>query len=383
MPFGCGVTRSSFRAEHKTGETVTASKPPATFTQASLAWLEDRLGWGAVRELADHKTVPVHSSTHWYYFGGISLFLFTIQMITGVLLMLYYRPTVAEAFDSVRFIMTRVEFGWLIRSIHSWSANLLIFMVFVHMFSVVFTHAYRPPRELTWGSGIVLLGLMMGFGFSGYLLPWNKISYFATKVGTDVAANTPVVGEAIAHFLRGGEDVGAATLTRFFAFHVVILPVTACMLLGAHVLLVQKNGMSMPPWISLSSVRQMKFFPNFFLRELMVWYLALAVLGSLAAIFPWELGEKADPFASAPAGIRPEWYFLAQFYTLKLIPSHIWILEGELLGIFGFGLLAAVWAGLPVWAIRKDGSTRMGAVNAAAIFLAAYLIVFTILGYVK
>ena len=108
--------------------------------------------------------------------------------------MFYYRPTVAEAFDSVRFIMTRVQFGWLIRSIHSWSANLMIFMAFVHMFSVVFTHAYRPPRELTWGSGIALLGLLLGFGFSGYLLPWNQISYFATKVGADVAGSATRCG---------------------------------------------------------------------------------------------------------------------------------------------------------------------------------------------
>ena len=354
-----------------------------TLTHRAAGWLEDRLGLSVLRELADHKRVPVHSATHWYYFGGISLFLVIIQVITGILLMLYYRPTVAEAFDSVRFIMTRVEFGWLIRSIHSWSSNLLIFMVFVHMFSVAFTHAYRPPRELTWLTGIALLGLMMGFGFSGYLLPWNKISYFATKVGADVAGSTPFIGETIARFLKGGEDVGGSTLTRFFAIHVVILPVSTALLLGLHLLLVQKAGMSTPPWIPLTKVRQMKFFPNFLLRELMVWYLALAVLGALAALFPWELGEKADPFAPAPAGIRPEWYFLAQFYTLKLIPSHVWFIEGELLGLFGFGALAILWAGLPAWAIRKDGSARTRLVNGAGIFLAAYLVVFTYLGYVK
>jgi cytochrome b6 len=346
-------------------------------------WLDDRLGLSALRRLLDHKVVPVHAATRWYYFGGISLFLVAIQVITGILLLLYYRPTVAEAFDSVRFIMTRVEFGWLIRSIHSWSANLLIFVVFVHMFSVIFTHAYRPPRELTWFSGIALLGLMLAFGFSGYLLPWNKISYFATKVGTDVAASTPLIGPALARFLRGGEDVGAATLTRFFAFHIIILPGAAVALLGIHIVLIQRHGMSTPPWIPSSGVRLMKFFPNFFLRELMVWYLALAVLGSLAAIFPWELGEKADPFASAPAGIRPEWYFLAQFFTLKLIPSHVWIFEGEILGILGFGVLAAAFVALPLWAIRRDGTARVRLVNSVGIFVGAYLFTFTILGYLK
>jgi len=359
-------------------------KLPITDMRAKAAnWLGERIDLSAMRELIEHKTVPVHSATRWYYFGGITLFLFAIQVITGILLMLYYRPTVSEAFESVRFIMTRAEFGWLIRSIHSWSANLLIFVAFVHMFSVVFTHAYRPPRELTWLTGIVLLGLMLFFGFSGYLLPWNQISYFATKVGTDVAASAPLIGPAIARFLRGGEDVGAPTLTRFFAFHVIILPFAAMALIALHILLVQQNGMSTPPWLTASSVRQMRFFPNFFLRELMVWYCALAILGALAAIFPWELGEKADSFASAPAGIRPEWYFLAQFYTLKLIPSHVWIFEGEILGILGFGLLAAFWVVLPFWGVDRAGAARARLVTGVGLLLASYLATFTVLGYVK
>jgi cytochrome b6 len=192
----------------------------------------------------------------------------------------------------------------------------MILTAFIHMFSVVFLHAYRRPRELTWLSGIALLGLALAFGFSGYLLPWNKVSYFATKVGTDMAAAVPLVGEHIARFLRGGNDVGGGTLTRF-GFHVAVLPGSMALLLLVHLGLVQRHGMSSPPWIKGVILPQMKFFPNFFLRELMAWYAALGVLGSLAALFPWELGEKADPFASAPAGIRPEWYFLAPFYTLK------------------------------------------------------------------
>jgi cytochrome b6 len=346
-------------------------------------WLGERLDLSAVRELIEHKRIPVHSATRWYYFGGITLFLFAIQVVTGVLLLLYYRPTVAESFDSVRFLMTRVEFGWLIRSIHSWSANLLVFVAFVHMFSVVFTHAYRPPRELTWLSGIALLGVMLFFGFSGYLLPWNQISYFATKVGADVAASTPLIGGAIARLLRGGEDVGGATLTRFFAFHIMVLPLVAAALIALHILLIQKSGMSTPPWIKPSAVAQMKFFPNFFLREVMVWYGTLAVLGALAAIFPWELGEKADPFASAPKGIRPEWYFLAQFYTLKKIPSHVWIFEGEILGILGFGVMALGWALLPVWGINRDGTARTRLVTGIGVVMVVYLFTFTILGYLK
>jgi cytochrome b6 len=359
----------------------------ATGPPQQSGWLEERLGLASIRAFLAHKTVPVHAHTLWYYFGGITLFLFVIQVLTGTLLLLYYRPSPAEAYESVQFIMTRVQFGWLIRSIHSWSANLMILAAFIHMFSVVFLRAFRRPRELTWLSGIALLGLALAFGFSGYLLPWNTVSYFATKVGTDMAAAMPGVGHQLARYLRGGNDVGGATLTRFFGFHVAVLPGITTLLLLVHLVLVQKHGMSSPPAVTEEysrkgmSMPQMPFFPNFFLRELMAWYAALAVLGVLAAIFPWELGVKADPFAPAPAGIRPEWYFLAPFYTLKLIPSHVWLFEGELVGLLGFGLLALFWVALPFWAVNRQGMERTRWVTGAGVLLLAYLTTFSALGY--
>ena len=351
--------------------------------ESASRWIDERIGMDSIRSILAHKTVPVHSATIWYYFGGITLFLFLIQVVTGILLLFYYRPTTTEAYESVQFIMTKVEFGWLIRSVHSWSANLMILAAFIHMFSVVFLHAYRRPRELTWLSGIALLGLALGFGFSGYLLPWNKISYFATKVGTDMAAGVPFIGPDLARILRGGNDVAGATLTRFFALHVAVLPALTTLLLLAHLALVQKHGISAPPWIDRGKMRQMPFVPNFLLRELMAWYGALAVLGSLAAIFPWELGEKADPFASAPAGIRPEWYFLAPFYTLKLIPSHVLMFDGELVGILGFTLLAVWWVTLPFWGVDRQGSTRVRWVTGAGVLLISYLSAFSLLGYFR
>ena len=352
-------------------------------------WMDQRLGLDSVREFLAHKAVPVHSATIWYYFGGITLFLFVIQVLTGILLLLYYRPTPAEAFESVQFIVTRVEFGWLVRSVHSWSANLMVLTAFIHMFSVVFLHSYRRPREVTWLSGIVLLGLALAFGFSGYLLPWNTVSYFATKVGTDVAASLPLIGPPLARFLRGGDDVGGATLTRFFGFHVAVLPGATTLVLLLHVGLIQKFGMSSPSKVEREyasrgqALPQMPFFPNFFLRELMAWYAALGVLGSLAALFPWELGTKADPFAPAPAGIRPEWYFLAPFYTLKIIHSHVLFIEGELLGLIGFTLLGVFWVALPFWAVNREGTLRTRLVTGAGVALLAYLSTFSVLGYLK
>ncbi len=356
---------------------------------ALLAWLKERAAWESIKEFVGHKTVPVHSGMLWYAFGGITLFLFFVQVATGILLLVYYRPTPDGAYESVQFIMTRVAFGWLIRSIHSWSANLMILAAFIHMFSVVFLHAYRRPRELVWFSGVGLLALALAFGFSGYLLPWNTISYFATKVGTDMATFVPWIGPAAARYLRGGNAVSGATLTRFFGFHVAVLPALASLFLLVHLGLVQKFGISTPPAVEERSRRtgaqvpQMPFFPDFFLHELIAWYGTLAVLGALAALFPWHLGEKANPFASAPAGIRPEWYFLAPFYTLKLIPGHVLGLEGEMVGLLGFGLVALWWATLPLWGGRPDGNVRMKLVTGAGIALLAYLATFSVLGYLR
>ena len=186
------------------------------WTTSVAEWLDDRLALGAARELASHKTVPMHRYSVFYYLGGVTLFFFLVQIVTGILLMLYYRPGADEAFESVEFIMTTVPFGWLIRSIHSWSANLMVFFAFVHMVSVFFMKAYRPPREMTWMSGVLLFFLILEFGFSGYLLPWNQLAFFATKVGTDIAGVVPGIGPWILRFLRGGDRVSGATLSRFF-----------------------------------------------------------------------------------------------------------------------------------------------------------------------
>ena len=352
-----------------------------------FAWFNDRLGLEPFTKLVREKEVPLHRHTFWYYLGGMTLFLFIVQVTTGILLLLYYRPSANNAFESVQFLMGQVSFGWLVRSIHSWSANLMILAAFIHMFSVVFLHAYRKPREVTWLSGIALLGLALGFGFSGYLLPWNTVSYFATKVGTDMAASMPIIGGPLARFLRGGDQVGGATLTRFFGFHVAVLPGLATLLLVVHLALVQKWNISVPPWIEKenrnrgSEIPRMPFFPNFFLRELMAWYAALGVLGTLAALFPWELGTKANPFASAPAGIHPEWYFLAPFYTLKLIPNLVFGIEGELLGLIGFSLLIVWWICLPFWATNRNGGIRTRLVTGAGVVLITYLATFSALGY--
>jgi cytochrome b6 len=317
--------------------------------QGLKSWANDRLGWEGLADMAKKKEVPIHRYTIFYYLGGMALFLFLVQVATGILLLLYYRPSASEAFESVQFVMADVPFGWLIRSIHSWGANVFVGVVFLHMLSVFFLKAYRPPREMTWISGAILLFLTMGFGFSGYLLPWNTLSYFATKVGTDVPAQIPGIGHLLSRILRGGSDVTGATLSRFYGIHVAILPAITTLVLGAHVLLVQRHGMSVPPSIEREGKsRAMHFIPDFLLRDSVGWLVAVGLLAALSAFFPWELGVKADPFVPAPAGIRPEWYFLWMFQGLKYLPAKIAGIPGETVGVLFLGGLGAALLFVPL-----------------------------------
>ncbi|OGL05101.1 MAG: cytochrome bc complex cytochrome b subunit [Candidatus Rokubacteria bacterium RIFCSPLOWO2_02_FULL_68_19] len=348
-------------------------------------WLDERVGLAELEKLAKKKEVPVHRHTVWYYLGGMTLFLFMIQVATGILLLFYYRPSAEEAYESVQFLMAEVEFGWLIRSIHSWASNLMIFTLFIHLFSVLLLKAYRPPREVTWLSGIGLLGVAMGFGFTGYLLPWNELAYFATKVGTEITGVVPLVGPFLGRLLRGGDEVTGATLTRFYGIHVAVLPLLTTLILGLHLFLVQKHGMSVPPGVERAggARRTMHFLPNFLLRDLVGWLSALAILAALAAYYPAELGQKADPFAPAPIGIKPEWYFMFMFKTLKYLPSYILGIEGEIVGVVGFGVGGLVLLLIPFLDRRtaRGEPSRLFTWIGLAIIL--YMIALTYLGYTE
>jgi len=344
-----------------------------------ISWLDDRLGISAVREFMSHKTVPMHRFNVFYYLGGMTLFFFLIQVCTGVLLMLYYRPSADEAFESIEFLVTTVPFGWLVRSIHAWSANLMVFFAALHLISVYFLRSYRAPRELTWVSGVFLLFLILGFGFSGYLLPWNQLSFFATKVGTDIAGVVPGVGEWMLRFLRGGDRVTSATLSRFYGWHVAILPAITTTILLFHLALVQIKGMSVPSKAEDEAKTRtpMKFFPHFALRDLSGWIFALGVLAALAAMLPWELGEKADPFAPAYANIRPEWYYVFMFQTLKLVPGgEMMGIEYEAIPIMLFGLAGLLLMLVP---FLDRGRGRIWSI--AGVLGLMFVIVMTCWGY--
>jgi quinol-cytochrome oxidoreductase complex cytochrome b subunit len=356
-----------------------------TFWSRLYAWVDERVKLGGLVEYMGKKYVPVNRHSIWYYFGGVSLFLFIIQVVTGILLLLYYKSGEQLAFESIQFIMAKVQFGWLIRSLHSWTANLFILTAMIHMFSVYFGKAYRKPREITWITGMVMFFLALGFGFSGYLLPWNELAFFATKVGTDIAGAVPIVGKPMMVFLRGGEDVTGATLSRFFGFHVAVLPGLFTVFLGIHLLLVQRQGMSEPLSHEDSPAAERKtmpFFPNFLLRDMLFWLIVLNLLAILAVFFPWELGKKADAFASAPAGIKPEWYFLFMFQTLKYIPGKILFVDGEVLGILFFGLAGFLWLMVPFWDRKSSRGESNRLINYVGIFVVFYMIILTIVGWI-
>jgi cytochrome b6 len=347
--------------------------------------LDRRYDLAPLVEFARHKQVPVGAhSLFWFYLGGTTLFFFSLQIASGVLLLMYYQAGEATSYESIRYITTRVPFGWLVRSIHCWSAHLMIISLVTHMFSTLMLKAYRPPRELTWVTGFILFSLALGFGFSGYLLPWNELSFFATAVGTDSMKAVPFVGNWLMQVLRGGAEVSINTLYRFFALHVVVLPLAAFGLIAFHLLFVQRQGMATPIG-HRKAARGMRFFPNFAMRDALLWLLCLIAVATLAVYLPygpgvpgmdWELGKKANPLAPAYPGIKPEWYFLWIYQLLKEFPPHILGMEGPQGAIAVVAVLLGAWALIP-WldrnARRELPSPAFGDLGCAALLFIAYL----------
>lgn len=336
-----------------------------------IDFFDDRMDLTSIRNWIQHKRVPQHKHSLWYYFGGLALFLLTVQIITGILLAFYYSPTPSNANESVRYIMEHVQYGWLIRSIHFWGANFLIAVVLVHMFSTFFMKAYRKPREIMWLLGVLILGLVMTFSFTGYLLPWTTLSYFATKVGVNTPMIMPFIGNFISRIMAGGEDVGAATLTRMFTLHTVILPLTALLLVSIHVFFSQVLGSSVPPSIKHVD-REIKFFPDFLMRDAAVWSGTFAILLAFATVLPAGLGAKVNPILPAPAGIKPEWYFLFIFQTLKTIP------EIAAVGVITIG--GIVWLMVPF--LDRKPSEGKPFFTIFGVGVIAYTLTMTVIAYI-
>jgi quinol-cytochrome oxidoreductase complex cytochrome b subunit len=208
-------------------------------------WLNERFGWRGVWEAIFLRKVP---HVNWFYtLGSATLFVAINQAVTGILLTLYYVPTPDHAYDSVTYITTQLPFGWLIRGLHHWGASAMVVLVVLHLLRVFFYGAYKYPREATWVTGVILLIVVIGFGFTGYLLPWDQRAYWATTVGTRIAGVAPFIGDYLLKIARGGPDLSAVTLARFFGTHIWVLPISLALLVGVHLYLVIRVGISAVP----------------------------------------------------------------------------------------------------------------------------------------
>ncbi|NCO52464.1 MAG: cytochrome bc complex cytochrome b subunit [Deltaproteobacteria bacterium] len=306
----------------------------------ALDWLDSRLG---VKELI-HQNMGGYllprNVNLWYTMGAVLMALFGLQFLTGILLLVYYVPDTEKAFASVTAIMNEVPFGWLFRYLHVVGSNVIMIVLLLHMLSVLYMGSYKRPRELTWVSGFTLLNLGLVFCLTGYLLPWSQLSFWATTVATDAAGAIPLVGESLVAFLRGGPSVGAATLGRFFALHVMVLPLGLMGLVGFHLFCVRRAGISQPPFGKDYQPRTfgagfehehhphgVPFHPNYTIKDLGMIFFVLAFLVAITFYAPWlfipaDALEPADPFVT-PEHIKPEWYFLWAYQTLKIFPSKL------------------------------------------------------------
>ena len=332
------------------------------------------------RSLVEKKDVPVHRMSWAYYLGGLALFFFLIQLVTGLLLLFYYEPTVSDAHASVEHITRHVAGGALVRNLHTWAASGMILTVVAHLLTAFAMKAFARPRELSWVSGVVLLLVVYGFGFTGYLLPWHQIAVNATKVGLqsveEMGAYLPggfaELPGRVKELVQGGPAVGQATLSRFYALHVVVLPLVFFALLGAHLLSVQLHGMS--PGVDRPSGRTERFFPFFVLKDFSLWgivFLALFVVAltlPFEAFFTFPLFEAYDAMGSTPDGIKPEWYFFFVYYPLELLP--FWLIA------VGSGVGVAVLFAVP-WIFRRTSRRTLGTLAVAA---ALYFAVMTLFG---
>jgi ubiquinol-cytochrome c reductase cytochrome b subunit len=278
-----------------------------------LHWLEHRTGLlSKVQHFMD-EDIPASSGWH-QVFGSVALFLFMVQAFTGVLLSINYAPTTGEAYASLRYILTEVTAGRLMHQLHHWGASMMIIVVVLHMVQVFLWGGYRKPREATWIAGVVLLLLTLGYGLTGYLLPWDNRAYWGTVVVTQIAASVPLMGSFLTQVLGSTDGIGVVTFARFYTVHVMLLPPATALLIVAHVYLVRRHGAAPEPGDELLPKR--KFYPRQVAIDTAAVFIAFTILFLMAVIVRVPLERVADPNDTAYLP-RPEWYFLFLFQMLK------------------------------------------------------------------
>ncbi len=313
------------------------------------SWLKQRfpLHGDVLRELTN-EPVPNHLKHWWFCLGGTPLYLFVVQIVTGILLAFYYQPAPTTAYESVRYITEEINYGWYFRSLHKWAATLMIAAVILHQTRVYFTGGYRKPRELNWMLGMCLLLCTLVIGFTGYSLVYEQLSYWGATVGGNIAETVPGIGGFLKNMLLGGEVYNDRTLSRFFILHAAILPVTMVLLLGLHILLIRLHGITELQFADepADQPQHFQFYPDHAYTELIIGLVLMILLSVLATVLPAAMGPRADPLTT-PESIKPEWFFYVTFRWLKLFSGTAAVLS---MGFIVF--LMFVWPFIDGW-IRK------------------------------
>lgn len=337
-------------------------------------WLDNRTGFRALlKHLVDE---PLPNGVGWWFVtGSIVLFLLSVQLLTGVLLAIFYSPSPDHAYDSIRFIMERVTFGRVLRGLHFFGASFIVIAAVVHMLRVMAFGSYKKPRELNWIVGVVLLLIILGFALTGYLLPWDQKAYWATTVTLNIARSAPLVGNFVSGLLKGGTDLGALTLMRWYAAHVFLLPACLIAFTVAHIYLLRRHGISGP--VKPVAGPATPFYPYHAIRDTIAIAVVFALLLTLAVFFNAPLDPVADP-TDATYIPRPEWYFMSLFELLKHFPGRL----EPVATIIIPGLVVTLLFLLPFLDTRPERApSRRPVVIGSFIFVFAMMALLTVQGF--
>ncbi len=331
-------------------------------------WVRERVpldsAW--LRELTN-EPVPNHLRHWWFCLGGTPAYLFIVQIVTGILLAVYYESSPQAAYGSVHYITHEAAFGWFLRSVHKWGATFMIAAVILHQMRVFFTGAYRKPRELNWMLGMVLLICTLLTGFTGYALVYEQLSYWGATVGANITETVPVVGGFLKQMLLAGDAYNERTLPRFFILHAAVLPVTMMTVLAMHIGLLRLHGVTEFTFgdEAEGEPRHFNFFPDHVLTELTIGLILMILLSVVATILPATMGPPADPLTT-PEVIKPEWFFYVAFRWLKLFTGTAAVLSMGFVVFVMFG-----WPLADAWIRRRwpasEASVWIGVAAALAI----------------
>ncbi len=351
---------------------------PPTVAEKIFTFVDERVGLKLLAAKMLNESVP--GGSRWaYVFGSILLFIFIMQAVTGVLLMFYYVPTADHAYASTQYILHDVDYGWFLLSYHFRGSTAMVVCVFAHMSQVFLWGAYKKPRELIWLVGLALFALVMGFGFTGYLLPWDQRAYWATTVGVEIMDKIPIMGDFLARFLKGGPTPGQMTLSRFFVIHVMVLPATLIVLAGLHLFLFRCAGPAGPFRGAPAELKAKTdyFFPRQIWKDVVGMAVVFAFISAMAFWEPVVLLEEAtpDPGDYHP---EPEWYFLFifQHLRLKMFSGEL----GQFFGSIGFpGLLGVMLVLLPFFDRSPERNIFKRPISLVGwVVLTASIILFTV-----